>query len=156
MFQQFLRNTFCITTFFRKCFIRLVCLIFQLFVLSGVIAMVTCAVFLRLNSLLKLLLLLLAVAVYSYLIHVAFLTLTHHDTLHRSACSPLGMTRKTLGPVANQYPFLTPSQVSVRQEKRDLHASHGHGHFIHLLQWPAGTLPINACCCCCFGADEGR
>lgn len=47
--------------------------------------MVTCAVFLRLNSLLKLAVLLLAVAVYSYLIHLAFLTLTRHDMLHRSA-----------------------------------------------------------------------
>lgn len=56
----------------------------QVFVLSGVIAMVTCAVFLRLNSLLKLAVLLLAMAVYSYLIHLAFLTLTRHDMLHRS------------------------------------------------------------------------
>uniref|UniRef100_A0A672HSI6 Adenylate cyclase type 8 n=1 Tax=Salarias fasciatus TaxID=181472 RepID=A0A672HSI6_SALFA len=45
----------------------------------GVIAMVTCAVFLRLNSLLKLAALLLAAAVYSYLIHLAFLTLLRHD-----------------------------------------------------------------------------
>uniref|UniRef100_A0A8C2Z5L4 adenylate cyclase n=1 Tax=Cyclopterus lumpus TaxID=8103 RepID=A0A8C2Z5L4_CYCLU len=51
---------------------------------TGVIAMVTCAVFLRLNSLLKLAVLLLAMAVYSYLIHLAFLTLARHDTLHRS------------------------------------------------------------------------
>lgn len=57
----------------------------QIFVLSGVIAMVTCAVFLRLNSLLKLAVLLLALAVYSYLIHLAFLTLTRHDAVHRSA-----------------------------------------------------------------------
>lgn len=57
----------------------------QVFVLSGVIAMVTCAVFLRLNSLLKLAVLLLAVAVYSYLIHLAFLTLTRHDVAHKSA-----------------------------------------------------------------------
>ncbi|XP_055362148.1 adenylate cyclase type 8 isoform X2 [Betta splendens] len=56
----------------------------ELFVLSGVIAMATCAVFLRLNSVLKLLVLLLALAVYSYLIHAAFLTLTHHDATHRS------------------------------------------------------------------------
>lgn len=56
----------------------------QVFVLSGVIAMVTCAVFLRLNSLLKLAVLLLAVAVYSYLIHLAFFALTRHDGLHRS------------------------------------------------------------------------
>uniref|UniRef100_A0A3Q3FBE3 adenylate cyclase n=1 Tax=Labrus bergylta TaxID=56723 RepID=A0A3Q3FBE3_9LABR len=51
----------------------------EVFVLSGVIAMVTCAVFLRLNSLLKLTVLLLVVAVYSYLIHLAFLSLTRHD-----------------------------------------------------------------------------
>ncbi|XP_029903305.1 adenylate cyclase type 8 [Myripristis murdjan] len=55
----------------------------ELFVLSGVIAMVTCAVFLRLSSLLKLAVLLLVVAVYSYLIHLAFLALSH-DVLHRS------------------------------------------------------------------------
>ncbi|XP_037607185.1 adenylate cyclase type 8 isoform X1 [Sebastes umbrosus] len=61
-----------------------VCTYPEIFVLSGVIAMVTCAVFLRLNSLLKLAVLLLAVAVYSYLIHLAFLTLTRHDMLHRS------------------------------------------------------------------------
>uniref|UniRef100_A0A669CMG9 Adenylate cyclase type 8 n=1 Tax=Oreochromis niloticus TaxID=8128 RepID=A0A669CMG9_ORENI len=56
----------------------------KIFVLSGVIAMVTCAVFLRLNSLLKLATLLLAVAVYSYLSHLAFVSLTRHDMLHRS------------------------------------------------------------------------
>ncbi|XP_053192662.1 adenylate cyclase type 8 [Scomber japonicus] len=61
-----------------------VCTYPEIFVLSGVIAMVTCAVFLRLNSLLKLAVLLLAVAVYSYLIHVAFLSLTRHDMLHRT------------------------------------------------------------------------
>nr|XP_046228602.1 adenylate cyclase type 8 [Scatophagus argus] len=61
-----------------------VCTYPEAFVLSVVIAMVTCAVFLRLNSLLKLAVLLLAVAVYSYLIHLAFLTLTRQDTLHRS------------------------------------------------------------------------
>ncbi|XP_045916053.1 adenylate cyclase type 8 isoform X2 [Micropterus dolomieu] len=61
-----------------------VCTYPEIFALSGVIAMVTCAVFLRLNSLLKLAVLLLAVAVYSYLIHLAFLTLARHDMLHRS------------------------------------------------------------------------
>ncbi|XP_068198267.1 adenylate cyclase type 8 isoform X2 [Antennarius striatus] len=61
-----------------------VCTYPEVFVLSGVIAMVTCAVFLRLNSLLKLAVLLLAMVVYSYLIHLAFLTLTRHDMLHRS------------------------------------------------------------------------
>ncbi|TDH00418.1 hypothetical protein EPR50_G00188220 [Perca flavescens] len=61
-----------------------VCTYHEVFVLSGVIAMVTCAVFLRLNSLLKLAVLLLAVAIYTYLTHLAFLTLTRHDMLHRS------------------------------------------------------------------------
>ncbi|KAM7367911.1 hypothetical protein PAMP_014177 [Pampus punctatissimus] len=61
-----------------------VCTYPEVFVLSSVIAMVTCAVFLRLNSLLKLAVLLLAVVVYSYLIHMAFLNLTRHDMLHRS------------------------------------------------------------------------
>uniref|UniRef100_A0A8P4KL98 Adenylate cyclase type 8 n=1 Tax=Dicentrarchus labrax TaxID=13489 RepID=A0A8P4KL98_DICLA len=60
-----------------------VCTYPEAFVLSGVIAMVTCAVFLRLNSLLKLAVLLLAMAVYSYLIHLTFLSLTRHDMLHR-------------------------------------------------------------------------
>ncbi|XP_051816920.1 adenylate cyclase type 8 [Acanthochromis polyacanthus] len=61
-----------------------VCTYPEIFVLSGVIAMVTCAVFLRLNSLLKLAVLLLAVSVYSCLIHLAFLSLTRQDVLHRS------------------------------------------------------------------------
>ncbi|RXN19118.1 adenylate cyclase type 8-like protein [Labeo rohita] len=42
------------------------------FVLSGVLAMVTCAVFLRLSCLLKLAVLMLVIAVYTYLIEVAF------------------------------------------------------------------------------------
>ncbi|XP_076129258.1 adenylate cyclase type 8 [Alosa pseudoharengus] len=45
------------------------------FVLSGVVSMVTCAVFLRLSSLLKLLVLLLVLLVHSYFIEVAFHTL---------------------------------------------------------------------------------
>ncbi|XP_059212269.1 adenylate cyclase type 8 [Centropristis striata] len=70
-----------------------VCTYPEVFVLSGVIAMVTCAVFLRLNSLLKLAVLLLALAVYSYLIHLAFLTLTRHDMLHRSVQNTSGGRR---------------------------------------------------------------
>lgn len=59
--------------------------------------MVTCAVFLRLNSLLKLAVLLLAVAVYTYLIHLAFLALTRADVLHRSVMpqGPLRMCKYT-------------------------------------------------------------
>uniref|UniRef100_H2MEQ6 adenylate cyclase n=1 Tax=Oryzias latipes TaxID=8090 RepID=H2MEQ6_ORYLA len=46
----------------------------MIFVLSGVVAMVTCAVFLRLNSLLKLAVLLFVVTLYSYAIHLAFVS----------------------------------------------------------------------------------
>ncbi|KAJ0060911.1 hypothetical protein NL108_001762, partial [Boleophthalmus pectinirostris] len=60
-----------------------VCTYPEIFVLSSVIAMVTCAVFLRLNSILKLAVLLLAVAVDSYLIHMAFASLTRQDMLQR-------------------------------------------------------------------------
>lgn len=72
----------------------------QVFVLSGVIAMVTCAVFLRLNSLLKLAVLLLAVAVYSYLIHVAFLTLARHDMQHRSVQEHILLSLKLRCPLS--------------------------------------------------------
>ncbi|XP_032441017.1 adenylate cyclase type 8 isoform X1 [Xiphophorus hellerii] len=61
-----------------------ICVYPEIFVLSGVVAMVTCAVFLRLNSLLKLAVLLMVVMVYSYLIHLAFVTLTRSDVQHRS------------------------------------------------------------------------
>uniref|UniRef100_A0A8C2DP48 adenylate cyclase n=1 Tax=Cyprinus carpio TaxID=7962 RepID=A0A8C2DP48_CYPCA len=44
----------------------------KFFVLSGMVAMVTCAVFLRLSCLLKLAVLMLVIAVYTYLIEVAF------------------------------------------------------------------------------------
>ncbi|XP_047243592.1 adenylate cyclase type 8 isoform X1 [Girardinichthys multiradiatus] len=61
-----------------------ICTYPEIFALSGVVVMVTCAVFLRLNSLLKLGVLLLVVVVYSYLIHHAFVTLAHSDVQHRS------------------------------------------------------------------------
>ncbi|XP_024147747.1 adenylate cyclase type 8 [Oryzias melastigma] len=61
-----------------------ICTYPEIFVLSGVVAMVTCAVFLRLNSLLKLAVLLFVVTLYSYAIHLAFVTLARHDTLQRS------------------------------------------------------------------------
>ncbi|TRY88305.1 hypothetical protein DNTS_016696 [Danionella cerebrum] len=44
----------------------------EFFVLSGVVAMVTCAVFLKLSCLLKLAVLMLVIAVYTYLIEVAY------------------------------------------------------------------------------------
>ncbi|KAI5090825.1 adenylate cyclase type 8, partial [Silurus meridionalis] len=47
----------------------------EFFVLSGVVSMVTCAVFIRLSSLLKLTVLLLIATVYTYFVEVAFHTL---------------------------------------------------------------------------------
>ncbi|XP_030626857.1 adenylate cyclase type 8 [Chanos chanos] len=52
-----------------------VCTYPEFFVLSGVISMVTCAVFLRLSSLLKLTVMALAVIAYAYFIEVSFHTL---------------------------------------------------------------------------------
>ncbi|KAF5900273.1 adenylate cyclase type 8-like isoform X1, partial [Clarias magur] len=52
-----------------------VCTYPEFFVLSGVVSMVTCAVFIRLSSLLKLTVLLLVVTVFTYFVEVAFHTL---------------------------------------------------------------------------------
>ncbi|KAF4071082.1 hypothetical protein AMELA_G00280970 [Ameiurus melas] len=52
-----------------------VCTYPEFFVLSGVVSMVTCAVFIRLSSLLKLTVLLLVATVYTYFVEVAFHTL---------------------------------------------------------------------------------
>ncbi|KTF77765.1 hypothetical protein cypCar_00031966 [Cyprinus carpio] len=51
----------------------------EFFVLSGVVSMVTCAVFLRLSSLLKLAILLLVVVMYTYFIEVSFHMLYVHE-----------------------------------------------------------------------------
>nr|XP_015207213.1 PREDICTED: adenylate cyclase type 8-like isoform X1 [Lepisosteus oculatus] len=57
----------------------------EYFVLSGVVALVTSAVFLRLSSLLKLAVLILIITVYAYLIEVAFQDLfIRHDRLYHS------------------------------------------------------------------------
>uniref|UniRef100_A0A3B5L6G2 adenylate cyclase n=1 Tax=Xiphophorus couchianus TaxID=32473 RepID=A0A3B5L6G2_9TELE len=79
-------NYFPTYSFFASAQIQPKCLYDGIFVLSGVVAMVTCGVFLRLNSLLKLAVLLMVVMVYSYLIHLAFVTLTRSDAQHRSVC----------------------------------------------------------------------
>ncbi|XP_063078208.1 adenylate cyclase type 8-like [Engraulis encrasicolus] len=54
----------------------------EFFVLSGVVSMVTCAVFLRLSSLLKLLVLLLLLLVHSIFIDMAYNTLTDQPRAH--------------------------------------------------------------------------
>lgn len=62
------------------------CVCGQYFVFTGVLAMVTCAVFLRLNSLLKLAVLLLMVAVYSLLTEAFYAALfVRYDIAHRNA-----------------------------------------------------------------------
>ncbi|XP_056619764.1 adenylate cyclase type 8 [Triplophysa dalaica] len=65
-----------------------VCTYPEFFVLSGVVSMVTCAVFLRMSSLLKLTILLLVVAVYAYFIelsfHILYLNQSGQEQLSRS------------------------------------------------------------------------
>uniref|UniRef100_A0A673I4G1 adenylate cyclase n=1 Tax=Sinocyclocheilus rhinocerous TaxID=307959 RepID=A0A673I4G1_9TELE len=61
----------------------------KFFVLSGVVSMVTCAVFLRLSSLLKLAILLLVVVIYTYFIEVSFHMLSQY--LRRKGASILLM-----------------------------------------------------------------
>ncbi|KAF7230622.1 adenylate cyclase type 8 isoform X3 [Nothobranchius furzeri] len=56
----------------------------EFFVLSGVVAMVTCAVFLRLNSVLKLAVLLLVLVVYSYFVQLTVVPFSSNDLMHRS------------------------------------------------------------------------
>uniref|UniRef100_A0A671MWL2 adenylate cyclase n=1 Tax=Sinocyclocheilus anshuiensis TaxID=1608454 RepID=A0A671MWL2_9TELE len=67
------------------CISCLLYLCIQFFVLSGVISMVTCAVFLRLSSLLKLAILLLVVVIYTYFTEVSFHMLyVHHPEQEQS------------------------------------------------------------------------
>ncbi|XP_057713847.1 adenylate cyclase type 8 isoform X2 [Corythoichthys intestinalis] len=62
-----------------------ICFYPEYFVLTGVLAMVTCAVFLRLNSLVKLAVLLLMVAIYSLLTQAFYSALfLRYDLLHRN------------------------------------------------------------------------
>uniref|UniRef100_A0A671MWG1 adenylate cyclase n=1 Tax=Sinocyclocheilus anshuiensis TaxID=1608454 RepID=A0A671MWG1_9TELE len=71
------------------CISCLLYLCIQFFVLSGVISMVTCAVFLRLSSLLKLAILLLVVVIYTYFTEVSFHMLSQY--LRRKGASILLM-----------------------------------------------------------------
>lgn len=57
----------------------------QYFVFTGVLAMVTCAVFLRLNSILKLAVLLVMIAIYSLLTEAFYASLfVRYDTVHHN------------------------------------------------------------------------
>lgn len=84
----------------KECFLEsLMCchVLLQYFVLSGVLAMVTCAVFLRLSCLLKLVVLLMVIAVYTYLIevalHVLFIRQHHNGQLQRYYTPPYTLKR---------------------------------------------------------------
>lgn len=57
----------------------------QYFVFTGVLAMVTCAVFLRLNSVLKLAVLLIMIAIYSLLTETIYASLfLQYDNFHHN------------------------------------------------------------------------
>ncbi|XP_049604187.1 adenylate cyclase type 8 isoform X2 [Syngnathus scovelli] len=74
-----------------------ICFYPEYFVFTGVLAMVTCAVFLRLNSLLKLAVLLLMVAVYSLLTEAFYASLfVRYDATHRNAANFLGTKETSL------------------------------------------------------------
>ncbi|XP_056266462.1 adenylate cyclase type 8 isoform X2 [Pseudoliparis swirei] len=74
-----------------------ICLYPEYFVFTGVLAMVTCAVFLRLNSVLKLAVLLLMIAVYSLLTEAFYASLfARHDAAHRHAGNFLGTKETSL------------------------------------------------------------
>ncbi|XP_077412438.1 adenylate cyclase type 8 isoform X2 [Vanacampus margaritifer] len=74
-----------------------ICFYPEYFVFTGVLAMVTCAVFLRLNSLLKLAVLLLMVAVYSLLTQAFYAALfVRYDVAHRNAENFLGTKETSL------------------------------------------------------------
>ncbi|XP_051943479.1 adenylate cyclase type 8 isoform X3 [Hippocampus zosterae] len=74
-----------------------ICFYPEYFVFTGVLAMVTCAVFLRLNSLLKLAVLLLMVAVYSLLTEAFYAALfVRYDIAHRNAENFLGTKETSL------------------------------------------------------------
>uniref|UniRef100_A0A3P9QA49 Adenylate cyclase type 8 n=1 Tax=Poecilia reticulata TaxID=8081 RepID=A0A3P9QA49_POERE len=67
------------------------------FVFTGVLAMVTCAVFLRLNSVLKLAVLLLMIAVYSLLTEAFYTSLfVRYDTVHHNTENFLGTKETSL------------------------------------------------------------
>ncbi|XP_061652399.1 adenylate cyclase type 8 isoform X2 [Phyllopteryx taeniolatus] len=74
-----------------------ICFYPEYFVFTGVLAMVTCAVFLRLNSVLKLAVLLLMVAVYSLLTEAFYASLfVRYDVAHRNTENFLGTKETSL------------------------------------------------------------
>uniref|UniRef100_A0A3P9LE46 adenylate cyclase n=1 Tax=Oryzias latipes TaxID=8090 RepID=A0A3P9LE46_ORYLA len=74
-----------------------ICFYPEYFVFTGVLAMVTCAVFLRLNSVLKLAVLLLMIAIYSLLTEAFYTSLfIRYDTVHHNTENFLGTKETSL------------------------------------------------------------
>uniref|UniRef100_A0A673CGR9 Adenylate cyclase type 8 n=1 Tax=Sphaeramia orbicularis TaxID=375764 RepID=A0A673CGR9_9TELE len=74
-----------------------ICFYPEYFVFTGVLAMVTCAVFLRLNSVLKLAVLLVMIAVYSLLTEAFYTSLfVRYDTVHHNTENFLGTKETSL------------------------------------------------------------
>ncbi|XP_041927854.1 adenylate cyclase type 8 [Alosa sapidissima] len=114
----------------------------EFFVLSGVLAMVTCAVFLRLSCLLKLVVLLMVIAVYTYFIevtlHVLFIRQHHNGQLQRShylrrqGISVLLMTMFVIAVLYNSRKLETTARLDflwrlqARQEVQDMKEQREH------------------------------
>ncbi|XP_031733033.1 adenylate cyclase type 8 [Anarrhichthys ocellatus] len=74
-----------------------ICFYPEYFVFTGVLAMVTCAVFLRLNSVLKLAVLLVMIAIYSLLTEAFYTSLfVRYDTFHHNTGNFLGTKETSL------------------------------------------------------------
>ncbi|XP_068197363.1 adenylate cyclase type 8 isoform X2 [Antennarius striatus] len=74
-----------------------ICFYPEYFVFTGVLAMVTCAVFLRLNSVLKLAVLLVMIAIYSLLTEAFYTSLfVRYDTIHHNTENFLGTKETSL------------------------------------------------------------
>uniref|UniRef100_A0A3Q2PD14 Adenylate cyclase type 8 n=1 Tax=Fundulus heteroclitus TaxID=8078 RepID=A0A3Q2PD14_FUNHE len=90
-------NTFRNQTYNESVSIPDICFYPEYFVFTGVLAMVTCAVFLRLNSVLKLAVLLVMIAIYSLLTEAFYTSLfVRYDTVHHNTENFLGTKETSL------------------------------------------------------------
>uniref|UniRef100_A0A1A8LL26 adenylate cyclase n=5 Tax=Nothobranchiidae TaxID=405002 RepID=A0A1A8LL26_9TELE len=90
-------NTFRNQTYNESASIPDICFYPEYFVFTGVLAMVTCAVFLRLNSVLKLAVLLVMIAIYSLLTEAFYTSLfVRYDTVHHNTENFLGTKETSL------------------------------------------------------------
>uniref|UniRef100_A0A7N6ATM5 Adenylate cyclase type 8 n=2 Tax=Anabas testudineus TaxID=64144 RepID=A0A7N6ATM5_ANATE len=90
-------STFRNQTFNESASIPDICFYPEYFVFTGVLAMVTCAVFLRLNSVLKLAVLLVMIAIYSLLTEAFYTSLfVRYDTVHHNTENFLGTKETSL------------------------------------------------------------